>query len=314
MLKSMLKRLKSFEALLIFALYFIPILAWSLFGFSRMNAAAHWTFFSFGLTLATFGGVALWLLTEKKEPELSLPPFIPSPPPPPAPEPIKEYIPSPVDPILKKENEMLEGQIQTLKEQYLERQETDAAEILHLKECLEKASKDEALHLKKLEEQAQKIQELEYEIKALIDFNQESVLEPPLDDPLALTEQDAGRILKKWLDAAAAFHPEEEPQEAEKNLSRLFQGEPNALVFCYQKDGGKVVASSGHTLTLFGLTPDQFAAKFHTLVPKDSLEWHTALGHLSDTRWSALNLQSAKAVLAQIPRGPLKGNLIGIAY
>lgn len=296
----MLKKLKSYEAFVIFILYLIPVLLWSVFGFSRMNMASHWTLFSLGLSLSAFGGLAVWLLTKNHTPEPQKPL--------PQPEPIREYIPSPLNERLQEEKEMLESQIETLKVEYQETQEADAKQIFSLTEQVDAKSKELETKQKKIIELEQRIDELEYEIKALIDFNQEA----DRAEPLALSEQDAGRLLRKWLDAASHLH--EEPHVAEENLSRLLQGEPSALVFLYHKRLEKVISSNGHTLTLFGLTPEQFAEKFHTFVPKDSLDWHTALNTISDSRWSALNLKNARAVMGQVAAGPLKGNFIGIGF
>ncbi|MCB1114072.1 MAG: hypothetical protein KDK62_04885 [Chlamydiia bacterium] len=296
----MLKQLKSFEALVIFFLYLLPVLLWSWFGFSQMSLASHWTLFSMGLILSAFSGLALWMLTSNKKPA-------PAPVITPPPEPIKEYVPNPINEQLQKEKEMLEAQIEKLKEK-LSQTKTDSDTLESLERTLAAKEKEIETLTKKAGELELKVGELEYEIKALIDFNQEAERQ----EPIALTEQDAGRILRKWIDAASALNDSE--LQAQEQLSRLMQGEPSALIFLYRRDQERLISSNSHTLTLFNLTPEQFAEKFHTFIPKDSLEWHTALNHLSDTKWSGLDLKDAKAIMGQIPKGPLRGTLLGVAF
>ena len=191
----MFKKLRSFEALVIFGLYFLPILLWSIFGFSRMSHTSHWTLFSLGIALACFGGLAIATLTrrekqslpESREPKPKVEPAPMSPPP-----------PSP-DPSLKLEIEKLEQQMESLKKSHSDTLELKASEILNLKDELVERQKELKSQKELAQELESKIEELEYEIKTLVDFNRDADLE----ESLTLTESDATRVLKKWMEAAA---------------------------------------------------------------------------------------------------------------
>lgn len=313
----MLKKLRSFETLVVFGLYFLPVMLWSLFGFSRMNHASHWTFFSLGLTIACFGGIAVWLLTSR-EPHEPLAEPLPSPLPPlpvfhepePLPPPPMPEQPHP-DEALLLEKQKLEEQIESLKSTHANEKHESTIQLLNLKDELEEKDKTLFQKEERITELQQKIAELDYEIKALIDFNHETSYE----DHFTLNEQDAGKILKKWIDAASALSPSEnEFHSPDQNLSRLIQGEPQALVFIYDPKEEIVLSTNSHSLTLLGITPEQFANRFHTYLPKDSLEWHEVKSKVSEAKWAGIKLDSCQATLGAIQDGPLRGHILGIAY
>lgn len=314
----MLKQFRSFEGLVIFGLYFLPIVLWSVFSFSRMNHASHWTLFSLGLTLASFGGLAILMLTRKdsqKAPkevlitppikeEVALPP---APMEPPAPQTI--YV---VDESLKIEMEKLEQQIESLKQSFGDELKVKEEEYHQLqKEKLTQEEENSAAK-EKIKELELKVDELNYEIKALIDFNHEFSEE----ESFTINENDAAKILKKWLDAGNSMSKlsslnNETPEET---FSRRIQGEPSALVFLYHPKKEQLISANGHTLTLFGLSPEQFAKQFHTYLPKESLEWHEARSKLAQSKMAAIKIRECKAVLGSLTSGPLEGSLVGIAY
>lgn len=295
----MLKQLKSFETLIIFGLYFVPMLLWSLMSFSHMEAATHWTLYSFGLLLSLGGSLAIWLLTDKKEVMTPPPSIIAAPPPP------QIMIKAEIDPnpALQEEIERLEQQIENLKvESRLDLEKTRARLIAEH----ETEKNEREKHLQRAQERIQeleaKIGELEYEIKTLVDYNPETISE----EGWLSSENEASRILHKWLDASSNI--------AAPQLAQLIQGEGRALVFIYGLHEGKALYANGHSLTLFGLTPEQFAEKFHTFIPKESLAWHEALHKTSQDKWAEIRLKDTKGVLAPISTGPLKNHLLGIIY
>lgn len=320
----MFKKFRSFETLIIFGLYFLPILLWSVFGFSRMNLASHWTLFSLGLSIACFGGIAIWLLTSRDQTSLPIqppvdfpPPIIPAPLPPSIVEVIQSIPPppAPVDDSHKIEKEMLKEQIESLKAAQLDEREEKAGEIYSLKSDLEDKAKEIAAKNERIRELELKIEELDYEIKALIDFNHESTVE----DSFSVNEQEAAKILRKWIDAAGNLTPFPGGHPLHggspyQSLTKLIQDEAQALVFVYDQIQEKIVGANSHTYTLFGLTPEQFAVKFHTLVPKDSLEWHEVKSNIDQAKWAGIKLENYHATLAPIQSGPLQGNFLGIAY
>lgn len=285
------------ESLIIFGLYFIPVLFWSMMSFTHLASTSHWTLFAFGLLLASLGSIALWFLTEKKE---MVPVMIPS-------APVSIPIPTPIDPnpALKVEIDRLEQQLETLKSEYLLEIEKTRG---HLRADYEKEKLEKEKMLIRAQERIQeleaKIDELEYEIKTLVDFN--SVTEVISEEGWLASENEASRILNKWLDTSATLSIEQ--------LSQLIQGEGRALVFLYGPQAGKALSANGHSLTLFGLTSEQFVEKFHTYLPKESLLWHEVLHKTSQEKWAEIRLADTKGVIAPILKGPLKGFLLGICY
>lgn len=305
----MKKKFKTFEALIIYGLYLLPILLWSLFSFSHMHTGSHWTLFAMGLLLAAFGTLAIQILTASKmvpEPVLPEIPAVAL-----KPAPIVETpapLPPPLpDPALLGEIESLKTQINSLKishEQTLEEaQKNKALEQDKLKNLLEEETRASHQKDEQVLELKAKINELEYEIKALVDFNQEA---ESYDFP-PLSESDASHILKKWLDAA-------DTQSSLASFGKLIQAEPSALLFLYSLKESQALFANGHSLTLFGLPPEQFAAQFHTFLPKESLEWHQAVSKIANNKWAALPLNGAKAVMAPVTKGPLQGYTLGIVY
>lgn len=293
----MLKYIQSFETLIIFGLYFIPVLLWSIFSFHHMSESSHWTLYSFGLLLACLGTFGIWVLKEKKEQVVPQEP-------PPAAEPLVQA-PPPQEPdlALQLEIHQLEAQIENLKL-------THKAEVEEIKLRLmaeyqpersgkEKEIRDQAERIQELES---KVGELEYEIKTLVDFNEETLE----DDPWLSSENDASRILKKWLEVGSTI--------SAPHLGQLIQGESRALIFLYGVKEGRALFANSHSLTLFGLTPEQFMEKFHTFLPRESLAWHEALSKTAQDKWAEIRFAEAKGVLALIKEGPLEGHLIGIVY
>lgn len=323
----MLKKLRTFEALVIFGLYFLPILLWSVFSFSRMNHTSHWTLFSLGLVLACFGGLAINLLTRREDEEseevIVAAPVSKEPVLPPKPVIVEPPAPHP-DEALKLEIEKLEQQIEALKNSHADIVEERATEIYQLKNDLETKEKEVVQKNKELKDQKAlqeeletKIVELEYEIKTLVNFNREEEFE----ETLALTESDASRVLKKWIEAAASLGNSIEWENSlgsslssTENLSKLIQTEPNALVFLYNPEEERVLSANGHTITLLGLTPEQFSSQFHTFISKESLEWHEVRQKIAQSKWAGIRLKNCKAILGSVASGPLEGHVIGIGY
>lgn len=313
----MLKQFRSFEGLVIFGLYFLPIVLWSIFSFSRMNHASHWTLFSLGLTLASFGGLAILMLTRKESKKT---PVIKEAK---APEPVKEVVVAPVEPpppqtiyvvdeSLKVEMEKLEQQIEFLKQSFGEEIKVKDQDFEQLRKEKNLQEQENLEAKEKIKELELKVDELNYEIKALIDFNHEFSEE----ENFTLNENDATRILKKWLEAGNSMSKLSslENETPEETFSRRIQAEPSALVFLYHPKKEQLISANGHTLTLFGLSPEQFAKQFHTYLPKESLEWHEARSKLAQSKWAAVKIRECHAVLGSLSSGPLEGALVGIAY
>ena len=292
----MKKKIKSFETLIIFGLYFIPIVFWSMMSFTHIGEASQWTLFAFGLLLASLGSIAFWFLIEKKE----APPLVIQP----VALPVAPVAP-PIDPNpqLQIEIERLEQQMDTLKNEYLLEIEKTRGHLIADYER-EKMEKDKSFHrqAERIQELESKISELEYEIKTLVEFNPEAISE----EGWLTTENEASRILSKWLEVSTTL--------SSQQLSQLIQGEGRALVFLYGLHEGRALFANSHSLTLFGLTPEQFVEKFHTYIPKESLPWHEALHKTTQDKWAEIRLVDTKGVIASIPKGPLKGYLLGIIY
>ena len=292
--RAMLKKLKKLETLIFFALYLIPILLWSVLSFRHMILATHWTLLALGLLLASFGSLSLWFFTKKE----ATPPLLPTP----KPTVQKEIVHIP-DPAQKVEIAHLKEQIEELKiahqEDLLRAQSRITAQYQGEREDKERQMEQSQEKIRELES---KIGELEYEIKTLIDFNEDAASE----GGWLASESDASGILKKWLDAAA--NTDAEP------FGKLIQKEGKALVFLYGLEQGRILQVNSHAFTLFGLTPEQFARQFHTFLPKESLLWHETLQKTHDDKWAEVRLADAKGVLAAVQAGPLKGHLLGVVY
>lgn len=349
-------KLSSTTGFWVIGLYIAPIFLWMAFSYSFMNPQIHWWFLAGGLLMSLLGALALYLLTIEEEEETPIAP--------PAEEEetpevsTESYLIKDLEnecAFLKQKNLDLAHDFELYKQESnqvkntlsteLEGKKQEASQLIAQKEEFDKKIREKEKKILSLDAE---INDLQYEIKTLIDFNQndvkniqeellreESLEEVPLEEkPLQnMRDEDAEQLLRQHIEEIEKIPtlPEWESPYLQyrkwhmHSLSALFpflEKETSACLFAYSIPEQKALYANSEAYNLTGITSEEFIHRFHFFVPQQSVEWREAMSLLCQEKIAPLNLiitnphksLSLKSLLSAIPSGPFKGTILGIAY
>lgn len=290
------------DALIIFFLYFAPIVVWC--WVFPAPPSTQWLSLSGGIVLAAIGSIFLFYHFHQRA-SIAVPnyePIIPESPPIIAPLPDYPDLSEPLAEITAQKSQ-LEQEVEVLKQEvslqkHLKQSDIESKEqeLLRIKEQLEEKEKYLKEHVHLIEEQSTKLRELEYEIKTLVDIKQSELEEDPF-----IHETDAlelSQLLKEKLEKASPS----------SNLEQLIKNHSSATVFVYHLQNQTTLACSG-------ATPEINKEDLPDLFPTQSLKWHEAILNLEQNKPASITLNNGtELILSPITRGPYEGLILGVSY
>ncbi|MFN4173573.1 MAG: hypothetical protein ACK4HV_00510 [Parachlamydiaceae bacterium] len=287
------------DATFIFLLYFIPILFWC--WYFPAPPSLSWISLSAGMIIASIGSIILFLgFSKNYEPSQEI--FQPLPE---NAEPITP--PLPAYPDLSKDLETsknhilsLSNEIDALKKDIEAHKKTKASEledrnneVKTLKTEIEAQQKTIHEKEKIIEKQISKLEDLEYEIKTLIEVKSQ--------------EEENILLQTSALSLAESLRKKIEEAHFGAHLDQLIKTDVPTFIFLYNLSYRTVVASSGATSELN-------AEDLTDLLPINSRAWQDAMNLIEKGRSSQIILTNGLEVaLTPISQGPYKGLILGVS-
>lgn len=294
-----LNKTPAVDAAFIFILYFLPVLLWCWYFPAPPSLA--WLSLSAGIVMASLGSILLYLgfakndlpsqeiyqpLPENLEPHTSAPPLYPD---------LSHDLTESQAHVksLSDEIEVLKQEISFQKNVRLTDLEAKETEIKKLKTETESLKKEVKEKEKIVEQQSAKLNDLDYEIKTLIDVKEQ-------EDEAIIAESDsltlAQTIKRKIEEATSGAH-----------LDQLIKSDAPSFIFLYNVPYRAVVATSGATSELN-------AEDLSDLLPLNTTGWHEAMATIEKGRSASITLTNKTEVtLAPITHGPYKGLILGVS-
>lgn len=287
------------DATFIFLLYFIPILFWC--WYFPAPPSLSWLSLSAGMIIASLGSIMLFLgfsrsnqasqeifqpLPENVEPVIAAPP--------PYPDLSHDLLESRQHvKTLSEEIEKLKQEVTTQKMVRTTDLESKENEIKKLKTETESLKKEIKEKQKLVEEQAAKLNDLDYEIKTLIDVKGQ-------EDEIIISQTGA-------LSLAESLRQKIEEATSGAHLDQLIRTDVPSFIFLYNLSYRTVVASSGATSELN-------AEDLPDLLPLNSSAWQDAMNTIDKGRSATIVLSNKTEVtLTPISQGPYKGLILGVS-
>lgn len=291
------KKLQSFDAVVIFCLYFVPIFLWNYFSLSLMSPSVSWISLSTGIIIASLGSIFLYLLFKTPETDTDYKAI---------PELKSIGNEHPKDFTielnnLQKENAALQAKVETLENEInqqtsfrsLEKEQKEG-DFSRLKTQYDDLQKELGEKDAKIQELETRIQELDYEIRTLIDLSMEERLG---DEPQTENEAiELSNLVKEKLENAPS----------NTSLDRLITTDRHTFIFAFSPSDMRIHAFKGISSipTHDDLLP---------LLPTKSLSWHEALTQIGKGKSAPIELKNgAQVILAPILKGPFKDLVIGV--
>ncbi len=292
------KKLQSFDAVIIFFIYFVPIFSWSYFSLSLMSPSVSWISLSTGMIIASLGSIILYLLFKIPEEPVELRPL-------PEIQTTDKNPPSKDFSIelsnLQKENRDLLLKIEALESELIHKttlskdiEDEKNEGLSKLQDQIEALKKEISDKEHTIQELASRNNELDYEIRTLIDLSRD-------EDG----EVESGGE-NEALELASLIKNKLENAPSNTSLERLIQSDRPTFIFALNPQDMRIIAFKGS----FDIKE---AEDLYPLLPLKALSWHEAILQIEKGKIAPVVLENGLGVLlTPITKGPFKDVILGV--